>query len=226
MGGLGRAEAAKEAAAASVGICALVWATKAVASAWPAAASAAATLSVGVMLYAPILMAGRRGISMRTLGLYWGEWRRDLVCLLAISALTLPPFVVAHHFFRSAQGLEFALALPRSPVARFAEHLIAAALAEEIFFRGYLQERFDRGWPPRRRIWGAPMGGGAFAAVVVFALIHYLGEFDLARLATAGPGLLFAWLRARTGRLLAPVGYHAACNIVSDLAAACYGIGV
>jgi membrane protease YdiL (CAAX protease family) len=95
--------------------------------------------------------------------------------------------------------------------------LLVVALPEEMFFRGYLLGRLEAVWPPRRRFWGAPIGQAFLASAALFALGHFLVDFNPQRLAVFFPALVFGWMRARTGSIAAGAAFHAACNLFSDV---------
>lgn len=96
------------------------------------------------------------------------------------------------------------------------------ALPEEVFYRGYLQSRFDRRWPPRWRFLGANVGPGLFATAALFALGHLAIDPGPQRLAVFFPALLFGWLRARTGTVVAAVVVHGASNVLIRAVASFY----
>jgi membrane protease YdiL (CAAX protease family) len=66
---------------------------------------------------------------------------------------------------------------------------------------------------PSRRILGAEIGPGFLATQALFAAGH-LVTLQPWRLATFFPGLLFGWLRARTGGVVAPAVAHALSNLL------------
>lgn len=96
-------------------------------------------------------------------------------------------------------------------------HLLLVALPEELFYRGYVQTTLDRIWPRRWRVLGVELGMSVVVASVLFALGHFLVDLRAERLAVFFPSLLFGYLRAGTGSLAAPILFHAASNIFSDL---------
>lgn len=98
-----------------------------------------------------------------------------------------------------------------------ASHLLLVALPEELFYRGYLQTTLDGFWKQRVRVLGVDLGPSVVVTSAIFALGHFLVDLRVARLAVFFPSLLFGWLRAATGSLAAPILYHAASNILSDL---------
>ena len=94
--------------------------------------------------------------------------------------------------------------------------VVLIALPEEWFFRGYLQTRLDTVWRPRWRLLGTTLGPGWLVSSVLFALGHLIHSPSPHRLAVFFPSLLFGWLRARTGSVLASTLYHAACNVLAQ----------
>jgi membrane protease YdiL (CAAX protease family) len=109
------------------------------------------------------------------------------------------------------------LRLPGSFALLAANQVLVVALPEEMFFRGYLLGRLEEVWPPGRRLLGAPVGGALVTSAALFALGHFLVDFNPARLAVFFPGLVFAWMRARTGSIAAGTAYHAMCNLLADV---------
>lgn len=88
------------------------------------------------------------------------------------------------------------------------------ALPEEWFFRGYLQPRIDQLLGTPVRFLGAEVGWGLVLSSLAFALLHPILIPGVHRLLVFFPGLLFGWLRARTGSIGAAVFFHASCNLV------------
>lgn len=110
---------------------------------------------------------------------------------------------------------------------RFLRDLLFVALPEEWLFRGVAQPALDPAGGPKGRVLGAPFGRGALLSALLFGAAHALVDLNPARLATAIPGLLFAWLRARTGSILPGVVVHAASNALLVLVLETWkGIGV
>jgi len=115
-------------------------------------------------------------------------------------------------------GIEGAyLHLPPEFVTLALSQLIVVALPEELFFRGYLHARIEAIWPSKRRFFGAPVGPSLLVTSLLFAFGHVLVDFDVRRLAVFFPGLVFAWMRARSGTIVAGTVYHALCNLLSDV---------
>lgn len=175
-------------------------------------------------------------------GRTWRAWLRGLARALLVAAVVFPLFAAAFWALARARawlppGLAEHLgpfeapasARPRLPV-RFAllaaVQLLVVALPEELFYRGWMQTTWAATDPGRGvRVLGARLGRGFFATQALFAAGH-LVVLDASRLATFLPGLLFGWLRARTGDLAASVWLHALSNLLlAVLQASLYGAG-
>lgn len=192
--------------------------------AWlPVVGSFGFTLALGLQLYLPLLFRGSRGISNHSLGLRRDVWKTDLQTFLIWSAVVTVPFVLGHHLWQTQlMGRPFNFALPQDLLQRFVMQTLVVAVAEELFFRGYLQERFEQLWPAGRRLFGAPFGAAVVASSAVFALAHFVGEYNPTRLGPFFPSLLFGLARARSGSIWGAVGLHAYFNLLGDLVWASY----
>lgn len=119
------------------------------------------------------------------------------------------------------------LAVPLSPwwlLHLSMTQLLLIALPEEFFYRGYLQRRLDEA---RARVVWWSIGPLSFTRsnVIVsalFAIGHLTAEPSLGRLAVFFPSLLFGALRDKTDGLVAPVLFHAACNMMVQVVAVHY----
>ncbi|MCU0913400.1 MAG: CPBP family intramembrane metalloprotease [Planctomycetes bacterium] len=114
------------------------------------------------------------------------------------------------------------------------------AVAEEIFFRGYVQAntmRFLSQWgvripdarvhpaldanSPSALVSSPVLTGGRglrcltalLISATVFALAHIVVQGQITSIFTFLPGLVLAWLFLRTGSLLAPILFHGLANI-------------
>lgn len=101
---------------------------------------------------------------------------------------------------------------PRFPLV-VAVQLLVVALPEELFYRGWMQTTWAATDPRRRvRVLGASIGAGFVTTQLLFALGHLVVP-QAWRLATFFPGLLFGWVRERSGGLVAPIFVHAFSNL-------------
>ena len=192
-----------------------------------------------LFFYAPVL-AGRftrRRFDFREAGLRLDPLGTNVVVLAAAVALVFPLFVVGFFIFygRACAPAAPAWLAPMCPSATWTgwadmrlrwppdfallalNQVLVVALPEEVFFRGYLLGRLEAVWPSRRRFLGAPVGAALLVSSVLFALGHFLVDFNPQRLAVFFPALVFAWMRARTGSVAAGALFHAACNLLSEV---------
>ena len=92
--------------------------------------------------------------------------------------------------------------------------LLLVALPEEVFYRGYLQSRLDGLIGRDRRILGVEINvASTVLTSALFAIGHVITIQSPTRLAVFFPSLLFGWMRRATGGVLAPILFHAICNI-------------
>jgi len=94
------------------------------------------------------------------------------------------------------------------------------AVAEEVFFRGYLLTNVTRlighGQPRSRRM---DQGIGIVVSAGCFAAAHFVVQGQVVSLLTFLPGLLLGWLFVRTRCLLAPILFHGLANVSYGLIA-------
>ncbi len=146
-------------------------------------------------------------------GAFW-LWARVLPDLPPALARGLAPYSGVPHFsFR----------LPPDLALRAAVQLLVVALPEEMLYRGFMQTAWARAAPERGvRVLGARIGAGFVTTQLLFAAGH-LVALQPWRLGTFFPGLLFGWLRERTGNVAAPVFLHALSNLfIATLEASFY----
>jgi len=132
-----------------------------------------------------------------------------LVATLVFIPYAVGHYLLAHWWF----GAHFQFQLPSELLRSIFDQVLLIALPEEFFFRGYLQTQFDQVWGRPYRLLGAEVGIGLPLAAALFAACHVLFGGP-ARLIVFFPGLLYGWLRARTGTIAVPTLYHAFSNLL------------
>ena len=168
-----------------------------------------------VLIYLPVgwLWWTRRDFARY--GLAVPDWRRSVAVFAAVSLVTLIPFWTANHFFElhvlhhRFRGLNAPPALATLIVGE----LLAVALPEEVFYRGYLQTRLTEVMPDRARFLGAPIGWALPISSAIFVAGHLAVRPALWQLSIFFPSLVFGWMRSRSDSLLPGVLYHALCNV-------------
>lgn len=169
----------------------------------------------------------------------WRAWGRGALWALGLAAVVFPLFALGFRGFVEllpslpepvARALapyvgtpSFSLRAPSDLALRIVAQIAVVALPEELFYRGFMQTAWSRAPGRTVRVLGAELGPGFLRTQALFAVGH-LVVLQPWRLATFFPGLLFGWLRARTGNVAAPVLFHALSNLlVLTLEASFYG---
>lgn len=221
-----RAALVREVWIASLAVLAVLAVVKHVGVFVPFVGEHAFTIAAAFQLYVPVYLIGRRGITAESLGLTFAQWKSDLKWVAILAVIVTVPFAIGHHYWQTELfHRTFRLRFPPDFVESVVVQVLVVGLAEELYFRGYLQGRMQELWPAKHKIVGAPVGGAIFAAAAVFALAHFVGEYRPDRLGPFFPALLFGWLRARTTTIVGAVGFHAFCNVLADVLWACYRPG-
>lgn len=102
-----------------------------------------------------------------------------------------------------------------SPLAtRVVAVLVFVAFLEEFFFRGYVQSRLNDCFGRPFSFQNVNFGAGLLLSAVLFGLFHPLSVADNTPWAwamwTAAGGLIFGFLREKTGSIIAPAMLHGA----------------
>ena len=101
---------------------------------------------------------------------------------------------------------------------------LLVALPEEVFYRGYLQTRLDQLFPKETQVLGVSVSVMSIVLTsTLFAIGHYVTIPAPSRLAVFFPSLLFGWMRRATGGIMAPLIFHALCNLFVEFAQLHYG---
>lgn len=167
-----------------------------------------------LLLYSSFFLKSFRHDRISFLDRSRADFFRGIKWFAVVTLAIMPLFTLAAHVwmisvfsyqdFRPAPLQIFAGGL-------FAQ-LIAVALPEEFFFRGFLQDRLCAFFKPRWNIFGASLGWGWPLTAVIFAFAHSVIAVQWWHFSIFFPALLFGWLREKTGSITAPVLFHAFCN--------------
>jgi len=137
--------------------------------------------------------------------------------LLTLTCLTILPLTFLGLFIMKHLNLPFPLR-PTVPQGNWPSWLfyqfLYIALAEELFFRGYLLGNLLLLFPASGTGFGR-IGPGmtVIISAFLFAGAHLILLATPMALLTFFPALIFSWLFLRTRSLLAPVLFHAIANI-------------
>jgi membrane protease YdiL (CAAX protease family) len=184
----------------------------------------ASTVTTGALIYVPLLWLLYRRMDLADYGVRFTGIGKDLVVFAVFTVVTLVPFYVGNHIFETQfLGRQLSVAMPVAFGGRIVAEVLAVALPEEFFYRGYLQRRLEESTGTPWRVLGVQVGWGTLAASLLFVLAHTLVAPAWWHVGILVPAVTFAWLRNKTGSILAPTLYHAVCNLTMAVAQTSYG---
>ena len=177
-------------------------------------------------LIIPPWLLGYHLYQTRLFGHHLGDgWRHGLAP--ALLAVGQPPPRYLQELAQALTGShaqEIAVLAGVQVFTLVAFQIFFVAVPEEFFYRGYFLTRLNEVLPRRFLVLGTPMGWGAVIACTYFAFGHSVVQWQWWHFATFFPGMIFAWMRERTGGIAAGALFHAACNIMVVLLDSCYGV--
>lgn len=213
-----RRAAGRDALIASIGVLAVLGGVKHLLMVVPNWAPWLLVLPTAFQLYFPAARVGVNGVDWPSLGLRLDDWRGELRAFAVAAVCTGVPYAAAFHAWRRlGYDQSFSFGLPAGFLEQVVVEVVVIAFSEELFFRGYLQERLETCWSPKLRLFGIRFGAAVVIASAVFAAAHFVGDYRPARLGPFFPGLVFGLLRARRGHLVGAVAFHAFCNLLADV---------
>jgi membrane protease YdiL (CAAX protease family) len=177
-----------------------------------------------VFILLPILVLDRRGKPYRRYGFTVEQVHLDIFWALLLGALLFPPIALGAPVVWGVPETTWSFVWPEEYPSLALVHLIAVALPEEVFYRGYIMGRFDDIFRGRISLLGAKVGWALPLQAALFAAGHYFIDFNPGRLAVFFPALSFGWLKAKRGTLGAGVLFHAMSNVFMDLFRAGLGL--
>ncbi len=172
-------------------------------------------VSVAILLvYSALLHAHLRHERVDYFDRLSQDYKRSGMLFVVTTLLVIPPFLIGNHFW---QEWVFRQALiPRWPPgfgSTLVFQLFLVAIPEEVFFRGWLQNRLNHVFAKQWRVLGVSIGWGWILAAALFALAHSVIFYQWWHFAIFFPALLFGWLREKTGTVTAPILFHCVSNL-------------
>ncbi len=129
------------------------------------------------------------------------------------TVLVIAPFIfLGNHFLQTYFfHLEYHAAAPQNHFFQkmgdlFLFQIFLVALPEEFFFRGYFLKRL-------KQVFSLP--SAFFLTAFIFSFSHSFIVLRWWHFSIFFPALVFGWLREKTNGLVAPVLFHALCNVFS-----------
>lgn len=175
------------------------------------------TLVALVLIYTPVLHTTLRKIPTSFFEKSLPALARSFFLFVVTTLVVFPPFLLVNHLYQK-QILGRGLAILPLPdlFSLLTIQILLVAFPEEFFFRGYLQSILAGRFPKKIRFlrplgieatWAIPLASLLFAASHSFITLRWW------HFAIFFPSLVFGWLREKTGGLVAPILFHALCNV-------------
>jgi len=167
-----------------------------------------------VFVYLPLIVCRIKKAPPSEIGFTFSNIKEDLFLTLKVAAVIMPLFIIGHYLiFKLFFGTPFTLFINREIVIIALWNLIGVSFPEEVFFRGYLQERVSKICGKKIKLPGTDIGVAVVITSALFALAHLIKGLDVGYLAVFFPSLLFGWIRERTKTIVAPWLMHWLANM-------------
>jgi membrane protease YdiL (CAAX protease family) len=176
------------------------------------------TIAALTLIYPPVVHVTLRKIPISFFEKNLAAVVSSLFLFVAAALVVMPPFLGLNHlyqriFFERGLGpLAFDI-----PYQAILTQLFLVAFPEEFFFRGYLQTVIGRSFHRKIKIFGLKALAVSWAVPItsfLFAASHSFITFQWWHFAIFFPSLVFGWLREKTNGLVAPILFHALCNLL------------
>lgn len=182
-------------------------------------------LAIAFQIFVPVWLIEKEGAKLADYKIGFLEFRSlnfkdimgELKLVLWLVLIIFPIYLIGFHLWSKQIPIRFDPDPEFSWLNFILTQLLLVALAEEIFYRGFLQTQLLKAWPNTKVLFGIPIGMAVIVTNLFFALGHYVGDYNPGRLATFFPGLLFSFLAFRSKSVLGAVVFHALCNIFGQL---------
>lgn len=169
-----------------------------------------------ILIYVPVVVFYRRGERVDFFERSVKQFLTSLGWVAVLSAVIFPLLEIGNHYFQALiMGKHYVGGNYQGLAKIFLFNLVAIAIPEEIFYRGYLQYQLNRVWGRPWRFLGTPIGKSLLITSVLFALSHSLIQLEWWHFAIFFPALVFGWLREKTGAVTAGALFHALSNVYS-----------
>ena len=160
-------------------------------------------LALAGVLWVAAMLVRRAGLSWHEMGFTARQRPGSIRPALWVSAAALSLNMLAMNLSSFRLG--------RVPLETWLYQATLPGIVEEALFRGVLLALLDHAFVARKGLFGAPIGWGGVTVTLVFLALH--GGSAGTLLGVLPAALLYLWLRARTGSLVAPIVVHNLWNL-------------
>jgi membrane protease YdiL (CAAX protease family) len=142
---------------------------------------------------------------------------RETGVALLIALVVFPPFALGFSIYHGPEH-SFVPSFPDDAVSFALAQVLVVGLPEEALFRGYFQTRLGDFFSHRVTVFGVELCIPALVIqAALFAIVHFVVDLSVERLAVFFPGLLFGVIRRWRDGIGAAIVFHAMSNLYADL---------
>lgn len=171
-----------------------------------------------LLFYYPIYSADTHKIALETYGIVPKKPFKIILITLVTGIVIFIPFIFGFHYFIEQFTSDQSNGLTLYP--HFWEDLInqllVVGIAEEFFYRGYLQTLFQKRFK-QKIIPALHLDMSVVLVSLLFGMGHFFTYGTLLSILTFFPSLLFGMLKNATGSIYASAVIHGVSNIVLHL---------
>ena len=167
-----------------------------------------------VLIYPPVILSLLQKKQLGYLDVSIKKINKAILTFFVVSVVIFLPAFLINHFYQTIL-MHTAFHEGRSEVwgPFLLSQFLLVAFPEEFFFRGFLQEAFSDVLPKRMRFFGVEIGWGLVVVSLIFAFSHSLITLRAWHALIFFPGLVFGWLKEKTGTIWAGTLFHGTCNV-------------
>ena len=154
--------------------------------------------------------------NFRKIGLSFKNWKKSTVDFFVVSVIIFPLFAIGFYFFQKYFLHQFfSPGLREHKLLFIVSQYIYVAFPEEVFYRGYIQGVLrEVNNKLYFSIFGCPLTFPVLITSFLFALGHFVIDFNPARFSVFFPALVFGCLKERRNDLTGSILFHGTSNII------------
>ena len=174
-------------------------------------------MAPGILIAAALIPTVIRKSRLSEIGLSFGQIKHSFI-MLGWTCLVVFPATFCGLWLLKSYGLNLPLrpVLPRNQewLSWLFYQFMYVAVAEEVFFRGYVQSNVLRLLSKTKsEQWEQPQLISVVISAACFAAAHAIIQGQMISALIFLPGLILGWLFIRTKSLLAPILFHGLANV-------------
>ncbi len=173
----------------------------------------ASLITAVLLLYVPLVIFFKKKEKVDFLDHALSDFLKSFRLFLIFALILFPLSFIINHFYQNMIGHTYHPGSFKGWGPLIFYELVAIALPEEFFFRGYLQGRLNLLFEKKWKLLGAQIGLGLLLTSFIFAISHSLIQFQWWQILIFFPAMAFGWLKEKSHTITASIFLHASCNL-------------